>query len=68
MKEENNSTPTPVLQSIEGNEFLKYVDEARDEFVSFIRSMEWRNDLRTHVDSLLICFDQMKERLKDKTN
>lgn len=49
----------------EGIEFMKYVKEARTDFCTVIHNMpEFNVKLRTAVDSLLICFDQMAERLQ----
>jgi hypothetical protein len=45
-------------------DFLKFISNERESFVTFFNSLEWRIDLRTHVESLLIAYDQMRENLK----
>ena len=44
-------------------DFLEYVSDSRDEFIIFINSLPWDTELRTACESLIICFDQMKDRL-----
>lgn len=41
------------------NEFTK---QARIEFVNYINSLEWNNELRTKCEDLLIAYDQMKAK------
>lgn len=41
------------------NEFTK---QARIEFVNYINSLEWNNELRTKCEDLLIAYDQMKTK------
>lgn len=48
----------------EVKEFLDYVDQSRHDFVTYIKALDWDNKLRTEVDTLMICFDQMKNRLE----
>lgn len=43
--------------------FVEYMSEARDEFVLSIKNVERSNYLLTAVDSFLICFDQMRDKL-----
>lgn len=47
-------------------EFIFAAKEQRIQWVTFITSLEWNNELRTQSDSLLIMYDQMIERLKNK--
>ena len=56
--------PASILPEGDRDEFLKYVSEAREDFSAFILSLPFDNALRTKVDDILICFDQMAERLK----
>lgn len=44
-------------------DFKEYMIEARDLFVMEINEQEWNTKLRTSAEDLLICFDQMRERL-----
>jgi hypothetical protein len=66
---EYKSEPVDTIPAVtvpvmgESTEFLEYVKEARDEFSMYINSREWNSKLRTECESLLTCFDQMKERL-----
>lgn len=43
--------------------FESYMSEARDEFILAIKNVERSNFLLTAVDSFLICFDQMRDKL-----
>lgn len=45
------------------NGFIEYMRETRDQFSKYINGLEWNAPLRTQCESLLICFDQMRERL-----
>ena len=62
--------PSPPVedgkQGGEVQEFLEYINNARNKFTAFIGSYEWRNDLRTSVDDILIAYDQMADRLKSQ--
>jgi len=44
--------------------FLEYIKSARRKFAKFINSLEWNRDLRTEVDSLLIAYDQMADKVE----
>lgn len=55
---EDGAVTEPLPESFE-----KYMGEARDEFVLAIKNVERSNYLLTAVDSFLICFDQMRDRL-----
>lgn len=50
--------------STDAEEFAQYTMEARNSFVASIEEQEWNTKLRTAAEDLLICFDQMRERLK----
>jgi hypothetical protein len=65
MKEWAASSPSPSLR--EAKEFDKCVGEQRDAFVRIIREQKWDNQLRTAAESLLIIYDQMRERLAART-
>lgn len=83
MKEENNSIPTPVLQSIGGEEtFEDYMRNARNEFVKtvtyyfphesphdFVGTIPSK-EFRVVCENILIAYDQMRVIIlaKDKTN
>ena len=56
------AAPPPASEG-EMAEFLKVVTSERDEFCTFINSLLWDSGLRTRCESLLIIYDQMKERL-----
>jgi len=43
--------------------FLKSCSSARANFSKFVLQLEWNTDLRTEVDSMLIMYDQLVERL-----
>lgn len=43
--------------------FEDYMRNARDEFVMAVKNEERSNYLLTAIDSFLVCFDQMRERL-----
>lgn len=47
-------------------DFIKYIAEARSQFVEFINRQEWSNELRTEAENLLIAYDQMKEACEGK--
>ena len=57
--------PIAKEQDTDKKEFLDYTTTARDEFVSYINSLEWNTELRTKVEDLLIAYDQLKERYKN---
>ena len=57
------TTPSTGERTAEDVEFLEYVKESRDLFCNEILSTPWNPKLRTICDELLICFDQMRERL-----
>lgn len=69
-KSTDDNAPQAATPSTDSNAkaFDGYVKNARDEFTLFINAFEWRTDLRTHIESLLICFDQMRERLTPSTD
>lgn len=46
--------------------FVEYINESRASFIKHIHSMEWDLKLRTAVDDLLICFDQMKNKIAEQ--
>ena len=48
-------------------EFIEYINKSRAAFVKHIHGMKWDTKLRTAVDDLLICFDQMKTRLSESS-
>lgn len=43
--------------------FLDYIEDERKTYIDFICSLVWNNETRTKATSLLIAFDQMKEKL-----
>ena len=45
-------------------EFCEYIDEARNELTLFINAYEWRTDLRTNIENILIAYDQLFSRYK----
>lgn len=47
-------------------EFDDYCVATKDDFTNFINTLEWDNKLRTKVENLIICFDQMMQRLINK--
>ena len=53
----------PVSGKEVEEDFKDYMREARDEFVLSVKNEERSNFLLTAIDSFLICFDQMRERL-----
>jgi hypothetical protein len=56
-------TDNKIIQ--EGKDFLQYVTDARRSFCEVVINQNTFDvQLRTEIDSLLICFDQMKERLE----
>ena len=48
-------------------EFIEYINKSRAAFVKHIHGMKWDAKFRTAVDDLLICFDQMKNRLSESS-
>ena len=42
--------------------FNDFTKQARIEFVNYINSLEWNNELRTKCEDLLIAYDQMKAK------
>lgn len=55
----------PAIPEAEGDEFLKYVKESRKDFCTAVHRLpEFNVPLRTAIDSMLICFDQMADRLQ----
>ena len=54
--------PSAPCVSTDNQDFLKYTTEARDKFCRYIKSLDWNTEMRTSVDDLLICFEQLKER------
>lgn len=55
--------PAPV-KATEGT-FEDYMMSAREKFLVDIHNQKWDNKMRTAAEDLLICFDQMRERLKE---
>lgn len=47
--------------------FIEYMTNARNEFTNEINVQRWNGELRTAAEDLLICFDQMRERLLSRT-
>jgi len=60
---DKKNNPVSVQDGVKGEGFEDYIRNARDGFTSFINAFEWRTDLRTHCENLLIAYDQMRERL-----
>jgi hypothetical protein len=58
------ATVQPEGRMYAPKDFLEYCTDERNAICDYINSLEWSTELRTKVESLLICFDQMKERLK----
>lgn len=54
--------PTDIVD--EEFEFLEYISNERDSFVSFINGLKWNTQLRSRVESIIIAYDQLKERYK----
>ncbi|MEN6413453.1 MAG: hypothetical protein ABFC84_11975 [Veillonellales bacterium] len=55
--------PAAPVSGDELTEFLEAVTNERNEFCGFINSLLWDSGLRTKCESLLIIYDQMRERL-----
>ncbi len=70
MNQDNTQPKEQPLLPIDPNEsFEDYMRNSRNEFVMEINRQEWNTKLRTTAEDLLICFDQMRERLlKTPTN
>lgn len=47
---------------VEQTFFNEFIKQARAEFVNYINSLEWNNELRTKCGNLLIAYDQMKAK------
>jgi hypothetical protein len=52
----------PIVKD-EEETFEDYMSNAREKFVIDIHNQKWNNAMRTAAEDLLICFDQMRERL-----
>lgn len=60
-------TPASPTEQADGGEFLKYVKQSRKDFCTAIHRLpEFNVALRTSVDDMLICFDQMADRLQSQ--
>lgn len=46
-----------------GNDFKRYMVNARNKFVEDITRQKWNTEMRTSAEDFIICFDQMRERL-----
>ena len=59
--------PLPDPPSEKQDSFLEYIKEQREDFVKIVGQYPIRDhlELRTEIDSLLIAYDQMAERLKN---
>lgn len=58
-------SPSPSSSAMEeAQEFQNYVYESRRDFVLKVKQQDWDVDMRTAVDDILICFDQMANRLE----
>lgn len=44
-------------------DFDLYIVEARNRFVDKINQQEWRTELRTEAENLLVAYDQMREKI-----
>lgn len=51
----------------DADNFMMYVMATRDSFVKAIDEQKWDTLLRTKAEDLLICFDQMRERLHSES-
>jgi hypothetical protein len=50
-------------KNLEKEDFLTYIENERKNYTDFIGSLVWDNATRVKATSLLIAFDQMKEKL-----
>jgi len=57
--------PAPVGNVFpDAAEFEDYIGNARDAFVNDVNNQDWNTKMRTASESILICFDQMADRIK----
>lgn len=57
--------PAPVGNVFpDAAEFEDYIGDARDAFVNDVNNQDWNTKMRTASESILICFDQMADRIK----
>lgn len=68
MNNEQQNKPVAIPISVDGKEeqdgtFEDFMSNSRDAFVKEINEQEWNTKLRTTAEDILICFDQMRERI-----
>ena len=44
-------------------DFVDFMNDAKQEFITFINKQDWNNELRTNAESFMIAYDQIAERL-----
>lgn len=52
-----------ALFKMNDKDFEQYVEEVKQEFVTAANALEWNTETRTKCETLLIAYDQMKDKL-----
>lgn len=64
----NREQPEKVCKQADWKEFDEAMAIVRESFVGFMNGLEWNIELRTRAESLIIIYDQARERLSKGVN